>query len=149
MFQSKKLIAVTVVLLGCLAWGGLAYAQWPGTQRRPEMFLKHLAVVLDLSDAQATQIRSIWEEKMQAAKPLLMEAHQAHQAIQQAIESGKTDAATLKPLTDQIGSTVSQLGLLRAQAAAAVYPILTPEQREKAKKIHSLLGERARQFLMQ
>ncbi len=148
MFQKKTLGAgiAALALTGFLVWGAAAFAQGPGHfggfGAHHGRMLQHLATVLDLSESQTTQIRSIVDGKMETARPLLMQLRQNHQAFQQAIESGKTDTASLQPLADQVGKTVAQLALLRAQAVAEIYPILTPEQREKAKKLHqSLLGE--------
>lgn len=139
----KRMLSVAVVAalgfaLGSLAWAGVAYAQGQQRLRGPERFLKTATVVLDLSDAQVTQIRSIFENNLAPARPLIQQAQQARTALRDAIESGKTDTATLKPLADQIGSTAGQLALLRAQAAGQVYNILTPQQREKAKELRGL-----------
>src|SRR5713226_1863379 len=148
MFQKKTLGAgiAALALTGFLVWGATAFAQghggFGGFGAHHGRMLQHLATLLDLSEAQTTQIRPIVEGKMEAARPLLMQLRQNHEAFQQAIESGKTDTASLQPLADQMGKTVAQLALLRAQTLVEIYPILTPEQREKAKKLHqSVLGE--------
>jgi|SRR5712692_10572625 len=148
MFRKKTLGVgiAALALTGFLAWDATALAQGPGGFGGPGAhhgrMIEHLATVLDLSEAQTTQLRSIMESKMETAHPLMMQLRQSHQALQQAIENGKSDTASLQPLADQLGKTVAQLALLRAQAVAEIYPILTPDQREKAKKLHqSLLGQ--------
>jgi Spy/CpxP family protein refolding chaperone len=111
-----------------------------GTMRGPGRMLQRMAVVLDLSDSQVSQIRSILRQNMQDNRSLRTQARQARQALLQAVENGKTDQATLKPLADQVGQAASQVALERAQALGEIYNILTPAQREKANKLHGLFG---------
>lgn len=142
-----------LVLMSPAALTGVALADPPAqaapqtpspTRRGPDRMLQRMAVVLDLSDSQVTQIRSILQQRMQNNRSLMQQARQARQALIQAVESGKTDTATLKPLADQVGQTASQLALARAQTFGEIYNILTPAQREKANKLHDLFGQRMR-----
>jgi Spy/CpxP family protein refolding chaperone len=59
------------------------------------------------------------------------------------------DAASLQPLGDQVGRTVAQLAVLRAQAAAEIHAVLTPEQRVKARQLYDQFRNRLRQHWMQ
>src|SRR5262249_55146762 len=124
MFRKKTLGAAVaaLALTGFLAWSAMAFAQghggFGGAAAHHERMMEHLATALGLSDSQSTQVRSIVTGKMEACRPLVMQLQQNHQALEQAIDSGKTDAASLGPLADQVGKTVGQLTLLRAQALA-------------------------------
>ncbi len=139
--------AAVLALAGLLALGGAAYAQQapaPQPARRIDRVVDHMKTVLDLSDAQASQIRGILQQQMQAAQPLVDQQRQARLALRQAVVSGHTDTATLQPLANQIGQTASELALLRAQAAGQILPILTPDQQAKAKKLFQARGRFAR-----
>jgi Spy/CpxP family protein refolding chaperone len=107
-----------------------------------DRMLQRATVVLDLTDTQVTQIRSVLQQSMQNNQPLMQQARQARQAMVQAVEGGQTDATALKPLADQVGQTVSQLALARAQTFGQVYALLTPAQREKANQLHALFAPR-------
>ncbi|GEM_PF-5363649 len=135
--------AAALVFAALLVLGGAAYSQQapaPQPARRLDRIVDHMKTVLDLSDAQASQIRGILQQQMQAAKPLVDQRRQARLALRQAVESGRTDTATLQPLANQIGQTATQLALLRAQTAGQILPILTPDQQAKAKKLFQARG---------
>lgn len=150
MSRTTKLIAgaAAVVLAGLLVAGGIAHAQRMAGLAGHQRMLQRLAVVLDLSDSQVSQIQAILQQNRATAQPLFQQLQSERQAFQQAVESGKTDTATLQPLANQVGQTVSQLALLHGQVAGQIYPILTPAQRDKAKKLHALFQQHARPFVM-
>src|ERR1044071_7209361 len=140
--------ATSLALAGTLLVGGIAYAQRPATHNRPNRMLERAQIVLDLSDSQVAQIRTILNQNRTAARPLFKQIHDERLALKQAVENGKTDTATLQPLANQLGQTVSQLAVMRAQVAGQIYPILTPAQRAKAEKLHGLFEQRAGRFMM-
>lgn len=137
-------VIATVVLVGGAA---AVFAQGPLAQGRltgahGQRFLRIATVVLDLSDAQKTQIRSILDHNLTVAEPLLAQLQHTHQAFEQAVGSGQTNDATLQPLANQLGQEVAQLAIIKAKATAEVHAVLTPEQLAKAEKIHGRLRER-------
>ncbi|MBI3665962.1 MAG: Spy/CpxP family protein refolding chaperone [Acidobacteria bacterium] len=134
---AAAVVAVIVLVVG----SEVALAQGQGMRRSPGRFLRLASVVLNLSDDQTNQIRTIVQQQMQTAKPLLQQAQQNHQAIRQAIESGQSDTTALLPLADRVGKTASQLALVRAETAAEIYAVLTPEQRQKAAKLHNFFRD--------
>ncbi|HYM11072.1 MAG TPA: Spy/CpxP family protein refolding chaperone [Bryobacterales bacterium] len=137
--------SVTGVALAGRAAFAQAAPQTPHAgMRGPDRMLQHAQIVLDLSDSQVSQIRSILQQSMQDNRSVMQQARQARQALLQAAENGKTDQATLKPLADQVGQAASQLALAHAQTFGEIYNILTPAQREKANKLHDLFGQRLR-----
>ncbi len=144
-------VITTLVLVGgaaaVLAQGPLA--QGPLTGAHGERFLRVATVVLDLSDAQQTQIRAILDQNLTVAQPLLVQLQQTHQAFEQAVGSGQTNDATLQPLANQLGQEVAQLAIIKAKATAQVHAVLTPEQLAKAEKIHGRLRERFRERWLQ
>lgn len=156
MFQKRNIIVgIWVVVLFCAVGlatrAGAAVVQGPGLLPGggPGHLLRMAKVVLGLTDPQAEQIQGIVHRNLETARPLLDQLHQTHEAFQQAIEKGQTDTATLQPLADQVGRTVSQLALIRARAAVEVHAVLTPEQQAKAKQVHEQIRDHMRQRWMQ
>ena len=144
-------IIATVVLAGgaaaVLAQGPLAQVRMTGAHG--ERFLRVATVVLDLSDAQQTQIRAILDQNLTVAQPLLAQLEQTHQAFEQAVGSGQTNDATLQPLANQLGQEVAQLAIIKAKATAQVHAVLTPDQLARAEKIRGRLRERFRERWLQ
>lgn len=135
MFQKRYWI-IAVGVAGAVAAAGLFTKAHAAAGHGLGHFLRMAKVVLSLSDSQETEIRGIVDRNLVTARPLLEQLQQSHDAFQLAIENGKTDPASVQPLADQVGRTVSQLALIRTQAAADIYKTLTPEQRTKAKQLH-------------
>lgn len=135
MFQKRNWIITVWVVVAFAAVGLFTSAHAAGGRGRGH-FLRMAKVVLSLTDSQETEIRGIVDRNLATARPLFEQLQQSHEAFQLAIESGKTDPASVQPLTDQVGRSVSQLALIRTQAAADIYKTLTPEQRTKAKQLH-------------
>src|SRR5213593_2690422 len=106
MFRRQNLGAgfAALVVAGSLL-AGSAFAQQPGPShgpgRLPALLVQRLAVVLDLSQDQTNQIRSILQKRMESNRPLFQQAREARQALQQAVQNGQTDAQTLKALADR------------------------------------------------
>jgi protein CpxP len=139
-------VIATVVLVGGAA---AVLAQGPLPGAHGQRFLRIATVVLDLSDAQQTQIRSILDQNLTLAQPLLAQLQQTHQAFEQAVGSGQTNDATLQPLANQLGQEVAQLAIIKARASAQVLAVLTPEQLATAEKIRGRLREQFRERWLQ
>lgn len=97
---------------------------------------------LDLSDAQKSQVRDI----MQASKGdrqgkyhNMMNQVKARQTL---IESPTLDEAALNQMADTMASKVKQRFIARTKAEHQIWQILTPEQREKAKKLQAKRAEK-------
>jgi len=111
----------TTLLAVAVLWVGAAVAQAPDTASGPgpgfhhesaAERLDHLAILLDLTDAQKPQVQSILEE--QHAK--------IHALHEQAWASGE------KPTFEQMKATHEQL---KQETLAKLTPILTPAQLKK------------------
>lgn len=91
----------------------------------------YLARQLHLSDAQRSQVQSMWNTERPAISPLLHEL---------ATESREMDAAgrdhfdpsRIQPIADRQAATVAKLLVEKERLIAQVYTILTPDQRAKA-----------------
>ncbi len=91
------------------------------------------AAALDLTDAQKTQAKAIFQESRDEAKPVMQEMRTAHQALQAAI---KTPGSDLDTLAANQGAIMAKLIALQAKASQKFYALLTPAQQQKFDTLH-------------
>jgi Spy/CpxP family protein refolding chaperone len=89
-----------------------------------------LATALDLTDAQKTQAKTIFDTERQSTKPLMQQLQTQRQSVDQAIQGGKS-AEEVSAIAAQQGSLLGQLEGVRASARQQFYSILTPAQQKK------------------
>jgi Spy/CpxP family protein refolding chaperone len=95
----------------------------------------------NLTPEQKAQRKAIFTQARRDAAPLRQELKQNRQALQQAIQSGRSDAE-IQQLAAAQGNTMGQLIALRSQATAKFAAQLTPEQKAQ-------IGQRRGQFRSQ
>jgi protein CpxP len=89
----------------------------------------------DLSDAQRTQIKQIFQSSKTATKPLWQQEHQSHQAMMQLITSGTFDEAKAQAIANQGAQTHAQLEVEHAKVVSQAYQVLTAEQKTELNEI--------------
>lgn len=102
-------------------------------ERRGQMF-ERMAAKLNLTDAQKTQAKSIWQSARESAQPVAQQLRQARLALRQAAKAGQP-AATIDQLAANAGQLSGQLTAVRAKAFEQFYAMLTPEQRTTADEL--------------
>ncbi len=141
----KKLIVVTLTLLSALAVAVFA-GQGPGGQRGPGgpppgrpggpggpgggMPLRFL----DLTDAQKEQVKAIHEAERARIEPALKQMEEAHKALDAATAKGQFNESQVRAIAATIAQAQTELTVSRARQEAAVYQVLTAEQRAKLDK---------------
>lgn len=99
---------------------------------------------LDLTPAQQAQAKALFESTRTANAASVTQlkaiAAQAHDAV----KTGKSDAE-LQQIANGIGPLVSQLAGNHLKAMSRFYNLLTPDQKEKAEKLHERIRSRAEQ----
>jgi Spy/CpxP family protein refolding chaperone len=85
---------------------------------------------LGLTDTQKSQARTIFQNSRQTARPVADQLRQDRQALQAAIQAGKSDQE-LQQLAAAQGADMGKLAGIRASAAAKFRALLTPEQQQK------------------
>jgi periplasmic protein CpxP/Spy len=83
----------------------------------------------DLTDAQRTQIKQIFQSSKPAIKPLWQQEHQSHQAMMQLVTSGTFDEAKAQAIANQAAQTHAQLEVEHAKVVSQAYQVLTAEQK--------------------
>ena len=97
---------------------------------------------LELSEEQRDRVRTVMEGSREAARAQRSEMRAAREALAEAVSSAEVDEDRIRTLTAAVGRLTGDAAVRRAQAYAAVWQILTPEQRERAEEIEAEREER-------
>jgi Spy/CpxP family protein refolding chaperone len=129
-----------------MAAGGLLLAQGtppaaPAPGARMAHHLDHVAAVLNLTEDQKAQVKTIFQTSFAQAKPLFPQLRDNRQAIEQLVKSGSTENfdPQLQTLANTQATLTSQMTVIHAKGMAQVWNLLTPDQRTKADQLHQLL----------
>lgn len=90
-----------------------------------------LARMLDLTDQQKQQLASARKAERERMKPYHDQIEAAHKQIQAEIASGNFNEEKTRSLLAQSAQARTELELSHARMQAALYNVLTPEQRTK------------------
>src|SRR5579863_6731419 len=88
-----------------------------------------LSSQLNLTPAQQTQTKSIFQDARQSATPLRQQLKQTRQSLRAAIQANNT--AQIQQLAVTEGSEMGQLAGIHGTAMAKAYQVLTPDQQQK------------------
>lgn len=137
-------LAVVITVIGLspdanAVQAGSRVSQQPGRPAPPPgpdgMFL----ALLDLTDAQKAQIRRLHEAEREAARPFHDQLRRIHDELRQATENGAFDEATVRAILAREAQVMTELNLSRLKTEAAVWQMLTPEQRTKLAELREKL----------
>jgi Spy/CpxP family protein refolding chaperone len=109
----------------------------------PEM-IDHMAGVLNLTDAQKSQLKTLLEAGQAAAEPIRQKMEDLHKQLESATVNGQFDEAQVRALATQLGQLTTETIVEHERIKAKCYSILTAEQRAKADEMHKLHGEHFR-----
>jgi len=149
--MNKRLI--TTVLLVMLAIGGSLYsnanAQPPRgddfgrrperIMRGPEGYLDLMAKVLELSDDQKTQIKTLMEKEHETMGKFRQSMDEGRKAMDDLSMSDEFNVTKAKVLADNQAKKLSEMIMTKAKLQNKIFVVLTPEQRGLAKRIRPLL----------
>src|ERR1700761_8765716 len=94
--------------------------------------LGYVAYELNLSDAQKSQIQSMWEAERPAVASLLQELASENREMDSATAQGSLDDSKVAAIAALQGSTISRLLVEKERLKSRVYTnVLNPEQRAK------------------
>ncbi len=143
---SVALIAIALVALGSI----LIFAQKGDGNRRgprgggfgPGAGLLRMAEKLGLSDEQKTQIKTILEDSKTRVEPLKESLKANHDAIKNLGTDGTYNEAEVARIAAAQAETTKQLIVEKEKTKAAIFAILTLEQRTKATELRDSMKER-------
>jgi Spy/CpxP family protein refolding chaperone len=106
-----------------------------------------LSSQLNLTPAQQSQEKAIFQAARQSAQPLRQQLHQTRQSFHAAVQAN--NVAEIQQLANTEGSQIGQLAAIRGAAMAKAYQVLTPDQQQKLQSLreswHAAHRERSRQ----
>lgn len=102
-----------------------------------------LAEKLDLTEAQRTKMREVFQKNMPLAKPYFEKLMKERRELRTLIQSGSADEAAIRAQAAKVAGVEADLAVQRAQMAKECRAILTPKQIEK---LNALQKEREGKF---
>lgn len=114
------------------AFGGPGRGHRPGP---PDGLNPRMLDQLDLSDAQREQIRTLHEANRGEADKFRDQMQANRDAIEALVSGGAFDEAQARKLLATKAQLMTEMELIHLRMQAAVYAILTPEQRTKAAQL--------------
>ncbi len=96
--------------------------------------LGHLFRQLDLTDAQKEQMKAIGQKSRESMKPI-MEQMRANREALQNLSDGTFDEAQVQAIAAQQGTLTAQLIVEKERTKAAMFNVLTAEQKAKAAEL--------------
>jgi protein CpxP len=125
--------AVAVVLLLGFGTAMFARAEWHGGpfHHGKGGILVHLTRKFDLTAAQQTEVKQMWQAEKPSVVPLVQQLAQLHKQMIAATANGNFDQAKVTAIANQQSQVLSQLIVEKAKLTSKFYTLLTPEQRTK------------------
>ena len=133
---SKKMGAwMAVAALGTAS----LFAQTPPPARHNHQ-PGRLAAALNLTDAQKSEMKSIFQAARQSAQSVREQLKQTRQSLQAAVKAG--DSNQIQQLAATEGTERGQLAAIHASARAQMFKMLTPEQQQKLSTMQAAMHSR-------
>jgi Spy/CpxP family protein refolding chaperone len=141
----KRILTIFAAVAALAA--GIVFAQAPAaTTQAPApraAARQRIIQALNLTDAQKTQAKTIFQQTRQQTQPVRDQLKQNRQALAAAVKANDTNQ--IQQLSQAQGSLLAQMVGARAQARAQLYSMLTPDQRTKADQIAARIKARLQQ----
>jgi len=135
-------VAMVALVLGSVAM--LSYAQESATSGPQQAWHGHrghrgyLMRELNLTDAQKTQIKQIFQANKATGLPLIQQMAANKKAMLEATVNGNYDQAKIQQLANQQAQLMSQLIVQKQAVRHQIYTqVLTPDQRTKAEELRA------------
>jgi len=95
--------------------------------------LRYVANKLNLSDAQKSQIKSVWDAERPTVASLVQELASEGKEMDAVTAQGNLDDRKIEAIADRQGATIAKLLVEKERFKSKVYTtVLNPEQRTKA-----------------
>jgi Spy/CpxP family protein refolding chaperone len=121
---------MTAVLLGAQALASQAAAGGPHPMSSDTM-LSHMTSQLNLTDAQAQQIKQVLDSRQVQMTAQGEALKTARGALRQAVAATPFNEAAIRSAATAIGQAEGDAAVLRAQVHAQILPLLNADQQQK------------------
>jgi Spy/CpxP family protein refolding chaperone len=120
------------VLAGLLlAAQGFAGGPDSGQPFSTEKMMTHLTHQLNLTDAQASQIKQVLDSHQDQMTAQFSALKAARQALRQASQTNPVDESAIRAAAQALGQAEGDHALLHAQIRSQILPFLSDEQKQK------------------
>jgi hypothetical protein len=123
----------TTACLAAALWTASGFAQGPGappdSQTMIKMRVERLAAELSLTDAQKTSATTIYTNASSASQSIQTHLQSNRQSLSDAIK--RNDTAAIDQLSITSGTLSGQVTAIDSKAEAAIYALLTADQKTK------------------
>lgn len=144
-----KKITVAIIAIALVAVGAIFIFAQKGDGRKfggkgfggGHPFLK-MAEKLNLSDEQKTQIKTIMEDSKTRVQPLMKSMRESHQAMENLGKDGVFNETEVTNIANAQAEATKQLIIEKEKTKAAIFAVLTPEQRAQAAQMKDQMKER-------
>lgn len=130
-------IALITIMTAALSATGLMADTTTSNNRQAARagFVDRMSTVLNLTDQQKQQAKTIFMSEREAARAVRQQLWQERKAVRAAIQAGKP-AAEVQQLAKNEAPALGDLAGMRAVAFARFYAVLTPAQQQKLGTLH-------------
>lgn len=97
------------------------------------------ARLLNLTDAQKTQIKNLREQAQAASKPYFEQIKPITEQMQKLIEAPVFDEAAARALASKMSQVQTEIHLIQAKTENAIYQLLTAEQKAKLAELRKAM----------
>jgi Spy/CpxP family protein refolding chaperone len=105
--------------------------------------LGYVAHELNLSDAQGSQIKSMWQAERPAVASLVQELASENKEMDSATAQGNLDESKVQAIASRQGETIAKLLIEKERFKSKIYSgVLNPEQRTKADEFQKVWQSR-------
>lgn len=111
-------------------------AHGPGMFGMDHHMIEFYSKMLDITDAQKTQMKATLQKERATMQPLMQQMHQLDQQLHQYVE-GTYDAAKVQALVSQQSQTLVQLKVEETRIHNELYQMLTADQQAKLKEFEA------------
>lgn len=146
----KRIIIVSIVALSLVALGivvaradGSRRYGWGGMGWRHHGALGYVTYELNLSAAQRSQIKSMWQAERPAVASLVRELASESKEMDSATAQGNLDESKVQAIASRQGETIAKLLIEKERFKSKIYSgVLNPEQRIKADELQKVWHSR-------
>ena len=134
------LLSIGTIWVSAQSAGGRGLAFFSGDKngRREQMFeriFEHIATELKLSDEQRSQARQVIADSKTRIEPLMIQLKQNHESIENLGHDGTFNETRVNEIATEQAAAIKQLIIEKEKTKAALFAILTPEQRTQAEQM--------------
>jgi Spy/CpxP family protein refolding chaperone len=135
--------AAAVAISGLFAARLAAHPTGAAPEGRAPRAYRRAVRALGLTDDQQTRVRGVLRTHADAIETQIKAGAESRRALHAATLAEPLDEAEIRRLAGRLGEVRADGAVLRARIRSEIWPILSPEQQEKARSLATPAGRRS------